>query len=204
MMKKITALQEQVNTKTLNLLLLSCVTAGIYPILWLSENYKKIDEITNRKTADKLFFILISVCVGMGYMLTGLGERSLDVLSALFSLGGTVLFVFWSFKAREAIQEYVLTEFKIDLQMNRFYTVIFNIYYINYCINDLVEVQRKNEILSSKTDSDFGTDFDNKAGHESAAEPESKTGTSTGVSPEVGFKEVVADKPAAKPDAKSE
>jgi len=64
-------------------------------------------------------------------------------------IGSSVLYLVLAFKAKSAIQEYALNIHKIDLRMNRFYTFIFTIYYINYCINDLPEVKRKQDILNS-------------------------------------------------------
>ena len=66
------------------------------------------------------------------------------------TIASWVLYIVWSFKAKAALQEYALNEHKIDLRMNAFYTFIFTIYYINYCVNDLPEAKRKQEILSGQ------------------------------------------------------
>ena len=65
-MSSITILKEKVNTKTLNFVLLSIATAGIYPILWLYKNYNHIDEITNKTSANDIYIIWIAVCAGLG------------------------------------------------------------------------------------------------------------------------------------------
>lgn len=147
-MPSITDLKDTVNTKTVNFVLLSIATGGIYPILWMYKNSPKIASITNKAISDETFIIWLAVCAGLSGALSGSGEESLDIISGILAIASGVLYIVWGFKARSALQEYALHEHKIDLRMNGFYTFIFNVYYINYCINDLPEVKRKQEILS--------------------------------------------------------
>jgi hypothetical protein len=151
-MSTITDLKDKINTKTINLVLLGIATAGIYPILWLHKNYPIIDNITKTRTADNTFIIWLAVCVGLSSAFSNLGEEAFDILSAILYIASWVLYIIWAFKARDALQNYALNEHKIDLKINAFYTVLFSAYYINYCINDLPEVQRKQQILSGKTE----------------------------------------------------
>jgi hypothetical protein len=78
-------------------------------------------------------------------------DETMIVIGLLISLPGNVLYVVWAFKAKQALQEYCLDEFKIDLKVNLFYTVLMNVFCINYCINDLPEAQRKNQIPRERT-----------------------------------------------------
>lgn len=149
-MAEITALKDKINTKTLNLVLLSIATGGIFPLLWLYKHCPEIEDITGRAISDKTYIIWIAVCVGVSAMLAGTGETVFDVISTLISLASAVLYIVWAFKAKNMLQEYALHEHKVDLRMNGFYTFVFNVYYINYCINDLPEAQRKQQILSGQ------------------------------------------------------
>ncbi len=142
-------LKDKINTKTLNLVLLTIATAGIYPIIWLYKNYQVIDDVTGSKTASEIYIIWIAVCAGLGGAFSGTGEGILDVVGGILGIASSVLFIVWAFKARTALIKYTLQSHKIDLKMNRFYTLIFNIYYINYCINDLPEIERKQTIINS-------------------------------------------------------
>lgn len=150
-MSTLTELKDQIDTKTVNLVLLTIVTAGIYPILWLYENYKIIDKKTEIKTASDTYIVWIAVCVGLSGAFGSTGEETMDVISGILSIASAVLYILWAFRAKKALQEYLLNEHKIDLRMNAFYTFLFNIFYINYCINDLPEVQRKQQILKGQT-----------------------------------------------------
>nr|RAZ61589.1 hypothetical protein DP202_26270 [Enterobacter cloacae] len=58
--------------------------------------------------------------------------------------------IVWAFKAKTALQAYALNEFKFELKMNPFYTFIFSIYYIVYCINDMESELQKHNIIYSK------------------------------------------------------
>jgi len=81
--------------------LLSIATAGIYPILWLYNNYQVIDKITKTRTADNTYVIWIAVCMGLSGAFTGLGEESLNIISGILSLAGGILYVVWAFRARK-------------------------------------------------------------------------------------------------------
>jgi hypothetical protein len=69
----------------------------------------------------------------------------------LLSVTSAVMLIVWAFKAKSALQAYALNEFKFELKMNPFYTFIFSIYYIVYCINDMEsELQKHNVIYRKK------------------------------------------------------
>lgn len=147
-MSTINELKDSLDTKTLNLVLLTIATGGIYPLLWIYKNTSVIEKIAGRSIASSSFTVWIAVCVGLGSALTGTGVVSIDIIAGLLTLSSWVLYIIWSFKATKAIQEYALNEHKIDLKINAFYTIIFTLYYVNYCINDLPEAKRKQNILS--------------------------------------------------------
>ena len=150
-MSNISELKERVNTKTLNLVLLSIATLGLYPLLWLWQNVPVIDQVTKRKTADRTYLIWLAVCIAWGGALSNSGDTTIDAIGGLFSIAVLVLYVVWAFRARAALQNYALTEHKLDLKMNAFYTFFLQTFYINYCINDLPEAKRKQQILEGDT-----------------------------------------------------
>lgn len=147
-MSNINELKDSLNTKTLNLVLLSIATGGIYPLLWIYKNTSTIERITKNNIASSSFTIWIAVCVGLGSALAGSGVVSIDIVSAILTIASWGLYIVWAFKARKAVQEYALHEHKIDLKTNAFYTILFTFYYVNYCINDLPEAKRKQNILA--------------------------------------------------------
>lgn len=150
-MHNIAELKEKLNTKTLHLVLLTIATFGIYPLLWLTRHYETFNRITKKPTIDMNNIVWMAVCLGIGSSLSGSHNETINLIVLLSFLTVSILEIVWAFKAKAALQEYVLNEFKIELRMNAFYTFGLTIFYINYCINDLPEVLRKNQILRGQT-----------------------------------------------------
>jgi len=160
MAANISELKDKINTKTLHFVLLSLVTYGIYTVLWLYKNYRLIDTTTKIKTANDNFILWIAICFGLSlwvHELPGIFAdvdffygRFYDVTSIILSFITEAFYILWAFKAKTALEEYALNDYKLDLKLNPVYLLIFNTFYINYCINDLPDVQRKQQIISGK------------------------------------------------------
>ena len=155
-MANISEIKDAVNTKTLNLVLLTLVTGGIYLILYVNRHASTIANLTDRKVSDETYVIWLAVCFGLSSSFDTLAlDFDLLLLSfipIMLSIAYSVLAIVWSFKARAALQEYALTVHKVDLRMNAVYTILFPIIYVNYCINDLPEDERKQRILNTRED----------------------------------------------------
>ncbi len=150
-MPDINELKDKINTKTLSMVLLSAATLGLYLLLWLVRTNQKISETTKIKLVDNTYIIWLAVCLGWSGALSNVGEALFDALSGILIVAANALYIVWAFKAKNALSEYALSEHKIDLRMNAFYTFFLNVFYINYCINDLPEEQRKQQILRGQT-----------------------------------------------------
>ncbi len=151
-MQEASELKDQIGTTTWHLVLMTLATAGIYPILWMWRHSSLIERTTGRSLGGDLMLIWIAVCIGWSSALVGTGEVALDIISSLFSLALAVLYIVWAFQARSALQQYALTTHGVDLRMNVFYTLLFTLYYVNYCINDLPEVKRKQAIIAGHSE----------------------------------------------------
>lgn len=154
--KNVNTLKDSINTKVLNFVLLSIATGGIYPMMWLYLNQKKLTEEMKSNFVANDYPLWLAVVTGFGWLLTDFSyalsdtETVLDHIATLLSVASTVMIIVWSFKAKTALQAYVLNEFKFELKMNSFYTFIFSIYYIVYCINDMESELQKHNIIYSK------------------------------------------------------
>ncbi|MGY2290873.1 hypothetical protein ACW9H6_14115 [Pseudomonas sp. SDO528_S397] len=146
-MSNINELKDKIDTKTWTLVLLTMATAGLYMLLWLSRNNQVISDTTKIRIVDNTYIIWVAVCMGLGQLLSTDDYLPVAFLALVLKLGASVLYIVWAFKAKSALSEYALREFQIDLRMNGFYTVFLHAFYINYCINDLAEEQRKQHIL---------------------------------------------------------
>lgn len=149
-MSAINEMKDKIDTKTLNLVLLTIVTAGIYLFLWLYRSNQIISETTKVRLVDNTYIVWLAVCLGLSGAFSGTGDEVFDFVSGALVIATNVLYIVWAFKAKKAISEYALTEHKVDLRMNAIYTFFLSAFYINYCVNDLPEEQRKQQILSGK------------------------------------------------------
>lgn len=158
-MSSINELSLRINTRTLNFVLLSVVTCGIYPLLWLYRKQNIISETTGVPFASDLYVLWMAVCFGLSRQFATMGTTDPEMygydsvadmfamLSGVLSIACAVMYVIWAFKARTALRQYALNTFRFDLKMNAFYTVIFNVYYVNYCINDMQQALAKHQII---------------------------------------------------------
>ena len=160
-MQDISTLKNALKTNTLSFVLLSLVSGGIYTLMWLYKNQGIMTKTINNTFSQGTFIIWIAVCFGLSNQLSNIVSISVDeygsgyrdspdsvaILVLLLSLAANVLLIVWAFKAKIALQHYVLTTFKFELKMNVFYTVIFNVFYITYCINVMPEALQKHKII---------------------------------------------------------
>ncbi|MFN3070928.1 hypothetical protein ACKWMY_22855 [Serratia sp. J2] len=154
--KNVNTLKDSINTKVMNFFLLSIATGGIYPMMWLYLNQKKLTEEMKSNFVANDYPLWLAVVTGFGWLLVDVSyaisdtETVLDHIATLLSVASAVMLIVWSFKAKNALQAYALNEFKFELKMNPFYTFIFNVYYIVYCINDMESELQKHKIIFSQ------------------------------------------------------
>ena len=132
------------------MILLTLATAGLYPLLWIYRNNPVINETTETKTVDDSFILWLTACFGLSQVFMRVNYDVMVLLGIFLSLTANVLYVILAFKMKSALQEYALQKHRLDLRMNAFYTLLFSVFYINYCVNDLEEVERKQKILEQR------------------------------------------------------
>jgi hypothetical protein len=148
-MSDINELKDAINSKTSTFALLTLATVGLYPLLWLARNSDIIAGLTKHRLVEASYLVWIAVCIGIGHALSVVQDDMAAGGGLLFSVAASALYIVWAFRAKKAIEAYCLDTFHIDLRMNAFYTLMFNVFYVNYCINDLAEVQRRQSVLRS-------------------------------------------------------
>lgn len=150
-MSAISDLKDHVNLKTTTFVGLTVATAGLYPLFWIWQNSRVIGTVTRNDIVSSTFLLCMVAVAGWSAALGSASDRDVREFGALLGLPLVVLYVIWAFKAKKCIEEYALREFRVDARMNGFYTFFLNVYYINYCINDLPEAQRKQQLLAGQT-----------------------------------------------------
>ncbi|PID29560.1 MAG: hypothetical protein CR982_02525 [Candidatus Cloacimonadota bacterium] len=157
-MKSISDLRDRIDSKTWILVLLTILTTSFYPFAWMYKHNQEIFKITRGEKVNNNLVIAIIFLFAINFFIPFylILLISPPIVLNLFITSKVVLAILvyiWVFKVRDAIQEYALKEYKLDYRMNIYYTFLFSIFYINYCINDLpIEFERKNILLSVKED----------------------------------------------------
>lgn len=144
-MTEITTLSQRLNTRTRHFVLLTLMTFGIWPLLWLYKKQSIISDTTGIPIYNTKFIIWLAVSFGGSQLLRLMASEPpygynstgdlLAVLSGLLTLTYGVMLVVWAFKVRTALRLYTLRVFHFELKMRVFYTIVFNVNYIIYCIN---------------------------------------------------------------------
>ncbi|BCA38782.1 DUF4234 domain-containing protein [Kluyvera ascorbata] len=162
----IASLKNKLASPTWHLVLLSIASYGIYPLMWLYRNQDTIMQETGHRFSSRVLIIWMAVCAGLSLALKllfpmpaddyyGYGPDDTTMtfygIATLISIAWIVLMIVWAFKARAALQHYALTQFRFELKMNPVWTVLFHVFYINYCINSMPEALAKHLIIYGKT-----------------------------------------------------
>ena len=69
-MNDINLLKRSIDTKVLNFVLLTAVTGGIYPLMWLFLNQRKLTEAMRDNFVDSNYPLWIAVATGLGWFLS--------------------------------------------------------------------------------------------------------------------------------------
>ncbi|MGK16404.1 hypothetical protein D9F53_17530 [Escherichia coli] len=151
------------------LVLLGAATYGVYPLMWLYKYQDTIMDETRQRFSSSAMIIWMAVCLGISAMLKmafpvqideygdvygySRGAETMYGIATLVSLVWIILTIIWAFRARAALQQYALTQFRFELKMNPVWTFLFHIFYINYCINAMPESLAKHRIIYGEPDS---------------------------------------------------
>ena len=114
------------NLGTDTYLFLNIITLGLYGLLRVIKMTDLIESFSEQKICSRNFIIFLSVAYGLSFL--GLEIVYIAVL------------VYWSFLAKRELEYYISYQMHVKYEISSFYTVIFNIYYINYCLNDLKNI----------------------------------------------------------------
>jgi Domain of unknown function (DUF4234) len=151
---KISGLKSQVGEGTLKMVLLGIVTFGIYKVIWLLERYKIFNEMSGREAIGKSFILVMPVMMGLGHllMLIAIGAGTYNgSSSSIFDFVWMIMIIVASFRISKIMEFFYLQKFGLDLKFNPVYLVLFDVYYINYCINELEEIEQKENIKKARS-----------------------------------------------------
>ena len=88
---------------------------------------------------------LYPFCYAFGGILTGSDAVSLEAamffwdLVSLLPVAGSIMLIVTAFSLKNAVVEEAESKAIPNYQMNSFYLFLFNIFYINFCLNEIKE-----------------------------------------------------------------
>lgn len=147
-MSQINELKNKIGQKTFIMVLLSSVTYGLYGLIWITDRYKIFNKIFGGKIISINYIIWIAACAGISSSFGAIGninaaatgDFTMSSFASIIGMIGWALYILAAFKLSKGMSKYCAKEFKINLKFNKFYLVIFNIFYINYYINALEKI----------------------------------------------------------------
>lgn len=174
-MKDINTLKSITNQGTGRFVLISMLTAGIYPVMWAWKNTDAFNSELEVKPFDSAIFIYLAIAMGLslymemfstmsdvyhyGYIVDS--KNIYDILGDGFTISVTVFWIIWSFKMKRALENYAEREFGISLHLNGLLTFLFQYFYINYCMNALEEDFARGKMLTDVRNNHVNHSTDN-------------------------------------------
>ena len=151
----ITDLKNEVGESTLRMYFIWLATNGIYAIIWVFERYKIFNKMAGKEVVSRDLLLAMTVALGLSSLFTYFSAMSenledayiLLIISGLAWVVWYVITVIISFRFAKIMDEFYAKEFKLDLKFNFFYLLIFNFFYINYCVNELETIEIKHKFL---------------------------------------------------------
>lgn len=150
-MSSFNTLKDRLATSTWKLVLLTIATAGLYPILWLAQTTQLLREETKAQIVASWYPVWLIGVAGWVSALYSTHDSDLSGFAGGLSLGMAILYIVWAFKAKKALEEHAINQYRVDPKMNSLLTFFLNVFYINYCINDLPNEERKQKLLSNQS-----------------------------------------------------
>lgn len=161
-MKNINALKLITNQGTGKFVLLSFLTISIYPMMWGWKNTDAFNSELDAKPFESNIFIYLAVLFGISFYLDifSIGSdiinygyvsdsnNTFDIISMLLTFIVFIIWVVWSFRMKAALEFYAAKNYGIVLKLNGVWTLLFQCFYINYCMNDLANCLAKEKMLA--------------------------------------------------------
>lgn len=141
-----------INLKTGMLFLFSFLSSSVFLLLHIDRLSAALTKITNSdsKCLRRGYAVFLACAAGLStqIQITALtaDSKGVSLLGSLCSLVAGAAMIYWAFEIRKVIQAYYTEKYSSNYQMNGFYTFLFNVFYINYCINELLEVEASGKV----------------------------------------------------------
>jgi hypothetical protein len=145
---------------TINMVGLSILTVGIYPIMWLYENIESFGSFSRKPYTKWSVIIIAALFAWQTYLSNIINTLDLDpysnvgliafvaILSMILSIAFLIFhFVVITAPSIKGLSDHLLITEKIDLKINAFFAFIFAYLYMNYKINEVIELRKRKAMM---------------------------------------------------------
>ena len=138
---------------TLELLVLSILTLGIYSAHYIKEQTPKIDALSHNKlnignAYVELLLYLSYISLGTFiFSLVSPENMMLNLVDSLLSFLVSLLSLIWGFKARNRVNAAFDFHKGSDNWIHGIWTLIFSQFYFNYKVNSIIESYESNQAI---------------------------------------------------------
>lgn len=152
--------------------LFSILTAGFFPLMWLWKSMDSLNNELGEEVVKKSFVLTIAILLGLSVIMNTLTLQLIVEAESLQGLANAVAFswigfllqlafgvceIILAFQIKKSFETYVMKNYRFVVNLNGFWTFLFNIYYIIYRMNSL-----ENDIIKAKMISDFQKQSNNE------------------------------------------
>ena len=147
-------------TNVLLVIVLSAITLGIYIPIWFLRRRDWLDHLSAHESlssgAAVFLLILFSISAAFFPIVILSTDPSLvsglDMIDNLISLIGSITILVLAFKVRRILHEHFNVTHKLGVYFSGVFTFLFTIFYLQYKINQLAEMQEAVEGLRQERD----------------------------------------------------
>ena len=141
-------LKSEIGESTGKMVALGILTFGVYYFIWLIERYNVFNRLSSHKIIDRNLIVAAAIVMGIGNYMSLISEMGTAVMAIenMCNIGWAVLFIAMAFKMARVLEDHIRGELQVAKHFNSFYLVIFNIFYINYIIQHLDEIEQESGI----------------------------------------------------------
>lgn len=134
-------LQVEFKQPTFVTLLLTMVTFGIYPFIWICRRYKKLNNLIPQKqlstglvVATGISLLLAVIwCIIVAISAFCFNNTNLSS-SSIFNTVAGILMIVISFKMLGQLKAYAKVKYQKDIKYNWLWAILFSIFYVNFSI----------------------------------------------------------------------
>ena len=138
---------------TILFIIYSVITLTIYLWFWVFSRKKIINQLTESKINESLPVIFVIAAILSSvlevYGGTQLNGGSAIGLSILLQLISTVLMIVIAFQMKKVLKEFSDNN-EMKISYNGFFTFLFNLWYINYKLNENIDYITQNSIVDKE------------------------------------------------------